>query len=42
MRLDKKAEAGDIKFVVIDGPGQAVVCGAPDAMVRDVVNACCA
>jgi 3-dehydroquinate synthase len=42
MRLDKKAEAGDIKFVVIDGPGQATVCGAPDDMVRDVINACCA
>ena len=42
MRLDKKAEAGDIKFVVMDGPGQATVCGAPDAMVRDVIHACCA
>jgi 3-dehydroquinate synthase len=42
MRLDKKAEAGDIKFVVIDGPGQAAVCGAPDDMVRDVIHACCA
>ena len=41
MRLDKKAEAGDIKFVVIDQPGQAVVQGAPDAMVRDVIDACC-
>ena len=42
MRLDKKAEAGDIKFVVIDGPGQARVSGAPDDMVRDVIRACCA
>jgi len=42
MRLDKKAVGGDIQFVVIDGPGQATVCGAPDAMVRDVINACCA
>ena len=42
MRLDKKAEAGDIKFVVMDAPGQATVCGAPDAMVRDVIHACCA
>ena len=41
MRLDKKAEAGDIKFVVIDGPGQATVCGAPNDMVRDVIHACC-
>ncbi|MBP6276865.1 MAG: 3-dehydroquinate synthase [Limnohabitans sp.] len=42
MRLDKKAVGGDIQFVVIDGPGQAAVCGAPDDMVRDVINACCA
>ena len=42
MRLDKKAEAGDIKFVVIDKPGQAAVQGAPDAVVRDVIDACCA
>ena len=42
MRLDKKAEAGDIKFVLIDGPGRAVVRGAPDALVRDVIDACCA
>jgi 3-dehydroquinate synthase len=42
MRLDKKAIGGDIQFVVIDGPGQATVCGAPDAMVREVINACCA
>ena len=42
MRLDKKAEAGDIKFVVIDAPGQARTQGAPDAMVRQVIDACCA
>jgi len=42
MRLDKKAIGGDIQFVVIDGPGKATVCGAPDAMVREVINACCA
>ena len=42
MRLDKKAEAGDIKFVVIDKPGQAAVQGAPDAVVRAVIDACCA
>jgi 3-dehydroquinate synthase len=39
---DKKAIGGDIQFVVIDGPGKAMVCGAPDAMVREVINACCA
>jgi 3-dehydroquinate synthase len=42
MRLDKKAVGGEIQFVVIDGPGKAKVCGAPDAMVREVINACCA
>ena len=42
MRLDKKAEAGDIKFVVIDRPGQARTQGAPDALVRQVIDACCA
>jgi 3-dehydroquinate synthase len=42
MRVDKKAEAGEIKFVVINGPGQAAVRGAPDALVRQVIEACCA
>ncbi len=41
MRLDKKAVGGDIQFVVIGPPGQACTQGAPDAMVRDVINACC-
>jgi 3-dehydroquinate synthase len=38
MRVDKKAEAGEIKFVTIDKPGVAGVRGAPDAMVLDVIN----
>jgi 3-dehydroquinate synthase len=42
MRVDKKAEAGEIKFVLINRNGSAVLRAAPDAMVRDVVNACCA
>ena len=42
MRLDKKAESGDIRFVLIDGPGQAVVRPAPEALVREVIDACCA
>jgi 3-dehydroquinate synthase len=42
MRLDKKSEAGEIKFVLIDPPGRAVVRGAPDALVRQVIDACCA
>ncbi len=39
MRVDKKAEAGEIRFVVITKPGQAEVRPAPDAMVRDVLAA---
>jgi len=41
MRVDKKAQDGDIKFVLIDGPGQAVVRGAPDSLVRQVIDDCC-
>jgi 3-dehydroquinate synthase len=39
MRVDKKAEAGEIRFVVIEAPGRAVMRPAPDAMVRDVIAA---
>ncbi|MDB5869635.1 MAG: 3-dehydroquinate synthase [Polaromonas sp.] len=42
MRVDKKSEAGEIRFVVIDGPGRAAVRAAPDDMVREVIDACCA
>lgn len=42
MRLDKKSEAGEIKFVLIDPPGSAAVRGASDALVRQVIDACCA
>jgi 3-dehydroquinate synthase len=41
MRVDKKAESGAIKFVVIETPGRAGVRGAPDALVREVIDACC-
>lgn len=41
MRLDKKAEAGQIRFVVIDGPGRAAVRAAPDALVAQVIERCC-
>jgi 3-dehydroquinate synthase len=42
MRHDKKSEAGEIKFVVLDGPARASVRSAPDALVREVIDACCA
>jgi 3-dehydroquinate synthase len=37
MRGDKKSEAGEIKFITLDGPGRAGVRGAPDAVVRQVI-----
>ena len=42
MRLDKKSEAGNIKFVVIHDAGQATVQGAPDDLVRSVIVSRCA
>jgi 3-dehydroquinate synthase len=42
MRVDKKAERGEIRFVLIDGPGRAAVRAAPDALVRQVIDRCCA
>lgn len=42
MRVDKKSEAGEIRFVLIDGPGRAVMQSAPDALVREVIDGCCA
>lgn len=39
MRVDKKSEAGEIRFVVIDGPGRASMRSAPDSVVRDVIAA---
>jgi 3-dehydroquinate synthase len=41
MRLDKKAQAGEIIFVLLDGPGNPVMRPVPDAVVREVVDACC-
>ncbi len=41
MRVDKKAEAGEIKFVVIAAPGSAALRSAPDALVRSVIDSCC-
>ena len=42
MRVDKKAEGGEIRFVVIDGPSHGSLRAAPDALVRKVLDACCA
>lgn len=42
MRVDKKSEAGVIRFVVIGNDGSATMQPAPDALVREVIDACCA
>ena len=41
MQVDKKAEGGEIRFVVIESPGRAAVRAAPDAVVREVLANCC-
>lgn len=42
MGLDKKAEAGEIKFVLIEQPGHAVVRTAPLSEVSQVIDVCAA
>lgn len=42
MRIDKKSQAGEIRFVVVDGRGHASVRSAGDDLVRDVIAAHCA
>ncbi len=37
MQIDKKTEAGEIRFVLIDGLGRAVMRAAPDALVAEVI-----
>ncbi|MDB6002444.1 MAG: 3-dehydroquinate synthase [Rhizobacter sp.] len=39
MAIDKKAEGGEIRFVVLDGEGRAKVQAAPDDLVRAVIDA---
>ena len=39
MRVDKKAQGGDIRFVLLDGEAHATVRTAPEAMVVDVIAA---
>ncbi len=41
MRLDKKSEGGEIRFVVIEAPGRAVVRAVPDALVSEVLADTC-
>ena len=40
MRVDKKAEAGEIRFVVIESLGRAAMRSAPDALVAQVIETC--
>ena len=39
MRVDKKSESGQIRFVLIDAPGQASLHPADDALVAEVIDA---
>jgi 3-dehydroquinate synthase len=39
MRVDKKAEAGEIRFVVIESPGRACVMSAADEVVAQMLQA---
>jgi 3-dehydroquinate synthase len=39
MGRDKKAEAGEIRFVVLQDMGRAAVQSAPDEVVRQVLQA---
>jgi len=39
MQVDKKAEGGEIRFVLVGPLGQAGMRAAPDALVRDVIAA---
>jgi len=42
MRVDKKAEAGAIRFIVIESLGRAAMRAAPDELVRQVLRTHCA
>jgi 3-dehydroquinate synthase len=42
MRVDKKAQAGEIRYVLIERGHGAVVRAVPDALVREVIDRCCA
>jgi 3-dehydroquinate synthase len=38
MRVDKKAQSGEIRFVVIEAPGRASLRSAPDSVVQRVIE----
>ncbi len=42
MRVDKKAEGGEIRFVLLQNEGVALVRSAPDALVAQVIERHCA
>ncbi len=42
MRVDKKAEAGKLQFVLIEAPGRAGVHGVDEALLAEVIEAHCA
>ena len=41
MRVDKKAQSGDIRFVVIEALGRARVQKAPEALVAKAIDTHC-
>ncbi|MCU0942240.1 MAG: 3-dehydroquinate synthase [Hydrogenophaga sp.] len=41
MRIDKKSEGGEIRFVLINGPGQCVVRPVDDGLVARVIEQSC-
>lgn len=41
MRSDKKAQDGEIRFVLMPRIGEAIVSAVPQDMVRDVLSRCC-
>jgi 3-dehydroquinate synthase len=42
MRIDKKAEGGEIRFVVIEALGRAALRPVPEATLRETLAACTA
>lgn len=41
MRIDKKAEGGELRFVLIEMLGRAAVRAVPEALLRETLAACC-